>query len=669
MCGIFGIVSGGKANLTAANTESLLRNLFVLSESRGKESAGIAIRSGGRIHVLKDKVAASDFIRSKAYLLLLKRVFGEPSPRGEGGFSVIAHSRLVTNGSQEYSANNQPCIKDDIVMVHNGIVTNANELWSREIGLSPRRYEVDTEVLAAMIRSRLRSTNNLSGALADTFEAIEGSASVAVSFADLGSLVLATNTGSLYHWFDESAQLLVFASERYILSRIVDLEQLNDLYGSHTVEHLTSGRALHVNTETFDLTPFTFCGREVVETTAAAVAVDDLTPHFAPVVAPAPGVLELAGMEKLLEYNFEEVRALRRCATTLLPETFPFIRFDELGVSNYARHFKKIYADKTCDDLRAILERYRRDDGKPDVVVPFSGGRDSSYGLHLMKTEFGMHPITFTYDWGMVTDLARRNIARVCGELGIENILVSADIKWKRENIRKNVTAWLRNPALGMVPIFMAGDKHFFSVVNQIKEQTGISLNLWFDNRLENTNFKSGFAGIKPKFDKAAIYSISLVDKMRMSLYYLAHFLRTPHYLNGSLWDTARAFKTYYFEPRRDYYLPFDYVRWDERQIEETLIGSYNWETSPDTASTWRIGDGTAAFYNYVYFTVCGFSEYETFRSNQILEGMIDRDEALGLVYAENRPRFESIKWYLDTIGVDFADAIKRVNAIPKLYR
>jgi hypothetical protein len=37
----------------------------------------------------------------------------------------------------------------------------------------------------------------------------------------------------------------------------------------------------------------------------------------------------------------------------------------------------------------------------------------------------------------MVTDLARRNIARVCGRLGVENIIVSADIHWKRENIRK----------------------------------------------------------------------------------------------------------------------------------------------------------------------------------------------------------------------------------------
>ena len=57
--------------------------------------------------------------------------------------------------------------------------------------------------------------------------------------------------------------------------------------------------------------------------------------------------------------------------------------------------------------------------------------------MHVVKNDFGLNPITFTYDWGMVTDLARRNIARICGKLGVENIIVAADIHWKRKNIRK----------------------------------------------------------------------------------------------------------------------------------------------------------------------------------------------------------------------------------------
>ena len=94
--------------------------------------------------------------------------------------------------------------------------------------------------------------------------------------------------------------------------------------------------------------------------------------------------------------------------------------------------------------------------------------------LHYVAKVLGMKPIAYTYDWGMVTDLARRNISRMCGELGVEHILISADIRKKRENIRKNVSAWLRKPDLGTIPLFMAGDKQFFYYANLLRKQMNI---------------------------------------------------------------------------------------------------------------------------------------------------------------------------------------------------
>ena len=38
------------------------------------------------------------------------------------------------------------------------------------------------------------------------------------------------------------------------------------------------------------------------------------------------------------------------------------------------------------------------------------------------------------------------------------------------------------------------------------------------------------------------------------------------------------------------------------------------------------------------------------------------------MVEEENTPRYPNIKWYLDAVGVDFKQAIRVVNAIPKLY-
>jgi len=103
--------------------------------------------------------------------------------------------------------------------------------------------------------------------------------------------------------------------------------------------------------------------------------------------------------------------------------------------------------------------------------------------------------------------------------------------------------------------------------------------------------------------------------------------------------------------------------------VNDTLINQYDWETAIDTSTTWRIGDGTAGFYNYVYYTVAGFTEHDTFRSNQIREGQLTREKALELVENENQPRYQNIRWYLDTLGLNFEEVIKIVNSIPKLYK
>jgi glucosamine--fructose-6-phosphate aminotransferase (isomerizing) len=144
--------------------------------------------------------------------------------------------------------------------------------------------------------------------------------------------------------------------------------------------------------------------------------------------------------------------------------------------------------------------------------------------------------------------------------------------------------------------------------------------------------------------------------------------VKNPSYLNRSLWDTLSGEYYRSIKGKTDFYNLFDYWRWDEIEIDGA-IGLYGWEKAVDTNSTWRIGDGTAAFYNYIYYTMAGFTEYDTFRSNQIREGQITREEALAFVTEENRPRYQNIKWYLDAIGMDFIEVIDIINKASRVYQ
>ncbi|MEO8840391.1 MAG: glucosamine 6-phosphate synthetase, partial [Kofleriaceae bacterium] len=86
------------------------------------------------------------------------------------------------------------------------------------------------------------------------------------------------------------------------------------------------------------------------------------------------------------------------------------------------------------------------------------------------------------------------------------------------------------------------------------------------------------------------------------------------------------------------------------------------------TKTTWRIGDGTAAFYNYIYGTIAGFTEDEAMLSNMVREGHIDRAEAMVRGAEYSKPRWESIREYAQLIGFSVEEALQIINAAPKLY-
>jgi glucosamine--fructose-6-phosphate aminotransferase (isomerizing) len=133
---------------------------------------------------------------------------------------IIGHTRLVTNGSNQIHANNQPIMSHDMVAVHNGIVTNVDGLWRENADLE-RKTQLDTEVLLALIRKNLLIYNDIVRSIQSTYQVMEGAASLAFVFKDFDIAVLCTNVGSLYIVCSPDSSFYIFASERYILKTLL----------------------------------------------------------------------------------------------------------------------------------------------------------------------------------------------------------------------------------------------------------------------------------------------------------------------------------------------------------------------------------------------------------------------------------------------------------------
>jgi glucosamine--fructose-6-phosphate aminotransferase (isomerizing) len=644
MCGIFGVLCSSHRPTDRQLVRELAISLLHHSETRGREAVGVAIHDGSQIHVLKQGGSVTDFLAGGKLHALLDQVLAEGGPGRP--IAITGHSRLATNGAQSNGDNNQPVITHGAVALHNGIIVNHQQLTARYPAIAPQG-ELDSEVLAGLLRTKLAASRDLVAATRETFAEIEGSASLAMMFDDLDTLLLATNTGSLFQVtaaLDGGDSLVMFASERFILQRVLDDKATSARLGDVQLEQIRAGHALAVALDGKTRRAF-----------ALASAGDD-----SPAIAPNGHTVAIID-------HSSRIDRLRRCTRCILPETYPFMGFDSHGVCRYCRNWKTVQP-RGEQALRDAVAPYRSTDGSPDVILAFSGGRDSSYGLHYVKKVLGMNPIAFTYDWGMVTDLARRNQARLCGALGVEHIIRSADITAKRRYVRKNVEAWLKRPELGMVTLLMAGDKEFYAHARQLREETGIKLVIFCTgNMIEEAPYKTGFMGFAQDDDDMVLTKMSRRNKLSMLWYFAKNYLKNPAYINESILDTANAYWQT-FVVKDDFLYLYHYLPWSEDTIVGTIRREYDWEIATDTQTTWRIGDGTAAFYNYIYAAMAGFTEDEAMLSNMVREGYIDRDEAMRRGQEYSKPRWPSIREYAQLVGFSAEEALQIINAAPKLY-
>ena len=627
MCGIFGFID---FNSEIENKNKVFYELIELSQRRGKDSTGVWLVNNYLEHSCVLPVNSKNFIKSNEFK---KEIF----PYISNSKIVLGHCRLATNGDIGNLKNNQPLIKNDLVLAHNGIIVNVEDLI-RRFGI--KKYDSDSRVLLEIIL-KLKNDKNftLTEAIKYLSQYIIGTLNlVVVDKSDLkkNNVILASNNGSLY--IGKSKSAIIFASEKRFLEKL-EIKKNN-------VFKVEPGKIITV----------------------------DFNGKLEKSILKKTRNLEIKKNKKFKsnylvnhKIDFEKISKIKRCSKCILPETTPFINFDKNGICNYCNEHKKI-KHKGVNALEKIIKNYRSRDNNPDCIIAFSGGRDSSYGLHYLVKVLKMHPVAVTFDWGMLSDVGRRNQSRMLAKLGVEHIMVSADIKKAREDIKMNLKAWLKRPKLGMIPLLMQGDKTTEYYVDKIKKELGVKLVFFCrGNELEKEEFKSGYCGVKNADPGGVIHNYYWLDKLKLLTYYVKEFLLNPAYLNRSLWSSFLGYLITFVVPH-DYIYLWHYIPWDENEIIKTLKEEYNWEGDSETGLTWRIDDGSPAFYNYVYCQIQGFTENDSFRSHQIREGIITRDEALKLIYEENMPRYNSLKWYFDSIKIDGNKVLSVIDKIKKRY-
>lgn len=121
---------------------------------------------------------------------------------------------------------------------------------------------------------------------------------------------------------------------------------------------------------------------------------------------------------------------MRRCERCVLPETYAGIEFDENGICNICRAVEqrknKNWQAKE-KEFRTIMEKYKklaaRNRSAYDCVVPFSGGKDSTYTLYTLTQIYNMNALAVTFNHCFFTDVIKENQEKVIKKLGVDHII------------------------------------------------------------------------------------------------------------------------------------------------------------------------------------------------------------------------------------------------------
>jgi len=134
---------------------------------------------------------------------------------------------------------------------------------------------------------------------------------------------------------------------------------------------------------------------------------------------------------------------MKICTKCILPDTFPGINFDDKGVCNFCRDFKgeqalkeekQEYYNKFLDLIKQVKGR-----SNYDATLAYSGGKDSTYTLYLLKEIFKLNVLTITFDNGFISEQAFTNIRTVTENLGVDGIVFKADFQLLKKIFKAGV--------------------------------------------------------------------------------------------------------------------------------------------------------------------------------------------------------------------------------------
>ena len=342
------------------------------------------------------------------------------------------------------------------------------------------------------------------------------------------------------------------------------------------------------------------------------------------------------------------------CKRCCMPETQEGQSFDDFGHCNVCRsaeHKMIIDWNERQTTLKSILEKSKEENklNPYDCLIPISGGKDSTFQLHVLVKEYGMRPlaVTFSHNWFNSTGIF--NLLNALEKFDVDHLMFTPKRSQVNKLAKKSLdeigdACWHCHAGVGAYPL-------------KVASEYGIKLVIWGESVAESSSrgtYEKPIISFDQEYfekvsSKVSVKKMADVD-LPLSELKMYEPLSSKQYSDAGIQGIHLG----------------DYIFWDEERQTEFVKETYGWKETYIEGTYKRYKSAECIMpgvHDFACYLKRGYGRASFHASSDVRAGLVTREEAFEELVPLDQVVPNALSYYSEITGISQEEFIQKLNS------
>lgn len=357
-------------------------------------------------------------------------------------------------------------------------------------------------------------------------------------------------------------------------------------------------------------------------------------------------------MPDITKYGKPLLDNVKYCIRCCMPETQEGIKFDEMGICQACQSSEqKIHIDwvKREKQLRLVLDEAKAKAGNNyDCIIPISGGKDSTFQLHVLVKVYGMKPLAVTFNHNWYSETGWYNLQNALQEFNVDHMMFTPNRDLVNRLAKRSLegigdACWHCHAGVGAFPLHIAA-------------KFNIPLLVWGEPLAESSG-RASYQCPVHKFDRDYFTKVSAKLKPEEMV---CDYLSEKDLYPFNVPSIEEIEKAGVFGIHLG-----DYIFWDEERQTEFVRDTYGWKET-EIEGTYK-GYKSAecimpGMHDFTCYLKRGYGRATFHTSLDVRNGLLTREEGFELAKKYDIERPEALDYFLKITGMSETEFYEKMK-------